>query len=141
MPNCIHGVDSRFCGACANPQRAAETRRRNVQLRAEKHEPQNDAEREAYEAVYAYEEALSKQNGKKTTASRTWPMIKKKGIIAAVEFIVTRKDETPGYRLLVGMEDMAFEAVVLRHPDSFSAEAAAASKERLDGLRGGVAQG
>ena len=33
--------------------------------------------------------------------------------------------ETEGYRVLVemGMEDMAFEAVVLRHPESFSPEA------------------
>ena len=46
--------------------------------------------------------------------------------------------ETEGYRVLVemGMEDMAFEAVVLRHPESFSPEAVAASNDRLRRLRG-----
>ena len=58
-------------------------------------------------------------------------------IVEAVERIVKRPIETEGYRLLVqmGMEDMAFEAVVLRHPDSFSSSAVAASKERLDRLK------
>ena len=43
-------------------------------------------------------------------------MIRKHGIIGAVELIVTKRKETEGYRVLVemGMEDMAFEAVVLR---------------------------
>jgi hypothetical protein len=51
----------------------------------------------------------------------------------AVEFVVTRKDETTGYRALIemGMEEMAFEAVVLRHPQVFSAEAVEASRARL----------
>ena len=46
--------------------------------------------------------------------------------------------ETEGYRVLVemGMEDMAFKAVVLRHPESFSPEAVAASNDRLRRLRG-----
>ena len=85
------------------------------------------------EAVYAYERALSQVKGKKIRASRTWPMIKKQGIIAAVERIVTRKNETTGYRVLVemGMQDMAFEAVVLRHPDVFSVEAVEQSQSRL----------
>ena len=104
-----------------------------MKLRAAGRQPKNDAEREGYEAVYAYEEALSHQKGRKTRAGRTWPMIEKHGILGAIERIVTRRNETEGYRVLVemGMEDMAFEAVVLRHPDSFSAAAVAASKERL----------
>lgn len=49
-----------------------------------------------------------------------------------------RPDETEGYRVLVemGMEDMAFENVVLCHP-GFSKEAVAASKQRLKLLREG----
>src|SRR5688572_15936186 len=122
MPDCVHGMDSRFCAACANPTRTRESRRRGIQLRAADHQPTNDAEREAYEAVYAYEEALSTQKGRNTRAGRTWPMIREHGIIPTVERIVTRRTETEGYRVLVemGMEDMAFEAVVLRHPDTFS---------------------
>lgn len=139
MPNCVHGMDSRFCAVCANPGRTAASRRKAVQLRASGQQPKNEAEREAYEAVYAYEEALSNQKGKTTRANRTWPMIREHGIIGAVERIVTRRTETEGYRVLVemGLEDMAFEAVVLRHPDSFSPAAVVASKDRLQRLKTG----
>jgi hypothetical protein len=34
----------------------------------------------------------------------------------------------------MGMQDMSFEAVVLRHPDVFSAEAVAKSQHSLDSL-------
>ena len=107
-------------------------------MRAAGQQPKTPAERESYEAVYAYEEALSKQKGRTIRAGRTWPMIREHGIIAAVERIVTKRKETQGYRVLVemGMEDMAFEAVVLRHPKSFSPEAVAASDDRLRRLRG-----
>ena len=138
MPNCIHGIDVRFCAACANPADTTARRRRSIQMRAAGRQPQTPAERESYEAVYAYEEALSSQKGRTIRAGRTWPMIRKHGIIGAVELIVTKRKETEGYRVLVemGMEDMAFEAVVLRHPESFSPEAVAASDDRLRRLRG-----
>jgi hypothetical protein len=77
------------------------------------------------------------KHGKRTRASRTWQMIDRKGIIAAVEGVVTTRDETAAYRLLIenGLEDKAFEAVVLRHPNSFSAAAVIASRRRLDRLK------
>lgn len=136
MPNCKHGIDSRFCSACANPLTERERRRRAVQQRAAPRRPANDAEREAYEAVYAYEEARSKQKGKTIRASRTWPMVDEYGILGAVERIVRRPDDATGYRVLVqmGMEDMAFEAIVLRHPDAFSPEAVEHSRLRLQRL-------
>ena len=141
MPNCKHGIDSRFCSLCASPLTDRERRRRSVQQRATTHAPANHAEREAYEALYAYEEALSKQKGKTIRASRTWPMVEKYGIIGAVERIVTRPDDAPGYRVLVemGMEDMAFEAVVLKHPDVFSQEAVEHSRLRLQRLHSNAA--
>jgi len=60
-------------------------------------------------------------------------MIERRGIIPAVEHVVTRRDESTGYTALVemGMQDKAFEAVVLRYPQVFSAEAVRRSKERL----------
>lgn len=139
MPNCIHGIDVRFCAACEDRADTTARRRRSIQMRADGRQPQTPAERESYEAVYAYEEALSSQKGKTIRAGRTWPMIKEYGIIGAVERIVTRRKETEGYKVLVemGMEDMAFEAaVVLRHPESFSPEAVVASDDRLRRLRG-----
>jgi hypothetical protein len=60
-------------------------------------------------------------------------MIGRRGIIPAVEHIVTRRGESTGYTALVqvGMADKSFEAVVLRHPDAFSEEAVRRSKQRL----------
>jgi hypothetical protein len=90
-------------------------------------------EREALEAVYAYERVLSQSAGKKIRATRTWQMIERRRLIPAVEHIVSRRKETKGYIALVemGMEDMAFEAVVLRHPEVFSPEAVERSRARL----------
>jgi hypothetical protein len=116
-----------------SPLHAQAARRRAVELRAAAHGAETDAERECLEAIYAYERVLSQTKGRKVRASRTWQMIERRGIIPAVEFVVTRKDETTGYRALIemGMEKMAFEAVVLRHPEVFSAEAVEASRARL----------
>ena len=116
-----------------SPKHAQAARLRAVELRAAAHGATSDAEREALEAVYAYERAQSKLLGKRFHASQTWPMIQRRGIIPALEFLVTTRAETTGYRVLVemGMQHMAFEAVVLRHPDVFSHEALTASKSRL----------
>jgi hypothetical protein len=113
---------------------AQRARRRAVELRALAHGAKNAVEREALEAVYAYEGVLSEGRGKKIRASRTWQMIKRHGIIDAVERVVRRSEHTKGYELLLkmGMQDFAFEAVVLRHPGEFTADAVQRSKERLE---------
>jgi hypothetical protein len=114
------------------PELADDARVRAIQLRAASHGANSDAEREAIEAVYAYEEVLSRIRGKKVRASRTWQMIKRHGILPAVERAVDRADETAGYTALVemGLEKFAFEAVILRHPTVFSAKAVERSEER-----------
>lgn len=115
------------------PDLAAEARQRSVQLRAEKHEAKSAAEKEALQAVYAYEDLLTNKNGRTTRASRTWQMIKRHGIVEAVERAVKRDAVTQGYTMLVGMglEEYAFEAVILRHPEVFSEEAVQVSRARL----------
>ena len=115
------------------PELAREARRRAVELRAAVHGATSKAEREALEAVYAYEKVRSVQKGKNVHASRTWQMIKRHGIIKAVEKCVDRSKETAGYKALVdmGMQDLAFEAVVCRHPSVFSTEALKRSQARL----------
>jgi hypothetical protein len=92
------------------------------------------AEQEALRSVYAYEEGLSKKRGRRTRASRTWQMIDRHGIIGAVERAVNRKEETTGYTLLreMGMDDFAFEVVVVRYPNLFSPEAVTRSQARID---------
>lgn len=117
---------------------AQEARERAVQLKAEAYGAETEAEREALEAVYAYEEVLGIKNGKKTRAGRTWQMIKRHGIIGAVERAVNRPTETQGYTALVemGLEDYAFENVIIRHPDLFSESAIKISKERIQKWKG-----
>lgn len=119
--------------ARGNRELALSARRRAVELRALKHNAKTEVEREALEAVYAYERVLAQNSGRNLRAARTWQMITRHGIIGAVERVVSRPSETKGYTALVemGMEDMAFEAVVLRHPDVFSSEAVERSRERL----------
>jgi hypothetical protein len=115
------------------PDLADEARIRAVQIRAEAYGAQTDAEIEAIQAIYAYEEVLTQKNGKRTRASRIWPTIKRHGIIGAVEKAVNREAETQDYTALVemGLKDFAFEAVILRYPDVFSDEAVECSKKRL----------
>lgn len=115
------------------PDLAIAARRRALELRAALYGGSSDAETECLAAVYAYESALSQIKGKKTRAGRTWQMIKRHGIIGAVERAVNREAETAGYKALLemGLEDYAFEVVVVRHPQLFSAEAVLRSQARI----------
>lgn len=119
--------------ANGKPEAAPLARKRAIELRAQSHGALSTAEREALEAVYAYERTLFLKHGKNVRASRTWRMIKERGIIPAVERVVTRADESSGYVALcrMGLQDKAFESVVLRYPDLFSKDAVRRSSERL----------
>lgn len=119
----------------ARPDLANEARQRAVQLRAEEYGAETEAERDCLQAVYAYEEVLSARNGKRTKASRTWQMIRRYGIIAATERAVDRPEDAAGFTALqeVGLEEYAFEAVILRHPELFSDEAVKNSRKRMKG--------
>ena len=119
--------------AAKDPLYAKQLIRRAVVLNANKHNAATAVEQDALEALYANERALAQDRGKKVSTSRTVTMIKRRGIIAVLEKIVTQKQETDSYPTLtkMGMQDKFYEAVVLRHPDSFSAEAVAQSKLRL----------
>lgn len=112
---------------------AKQAKERAIELKAEAYGAETLAEKEAIKAIYAYEEVLSANNGKKTRASRTWPMIQKYGIINAVERAVDRKNETKGYTALLemGLEAYAFEAVILRYPELFSDSAVEISQQRM----------
>ena len=116
------------------PDLALAARKRAVELRALRHGATTEVERQCLEAIFAYEQVLSENNGKKTRASRTWPMIERHGIIEAVERAVNRKDEAMGYTALLkmGLENYSFEAVILRHPNSFSSDVVQRSQERVN---------
>lgn len=113
---------------------ADEARKRAVELRAMAYGAKTEAERECLEAIYAYEEVLTAKNGRRTRASRTWQMIERHGILGAVERAVNRETETAGYTALLemGLQDYAFEAVVVRHPQLFSPETVQHSQARVN---------
>ncbi len=112
---------------------AQEALRRAIELRAVAFGADGSVEKQCLEAIYAYEEVLSAKNGKRTHASRTWQMIKRLGVLKAVDRVVSRPADAVGYTALVemGLEKLAFEAVVVRHPKSFSPEAVRQSKLRV----------
>jgi hypothetical protein len=118
------------------PDLAVGARKRAIELRASEMRPKTDVERECWIAIHAYERALAQVRGRKTRASRTRQMIDRHGMIGAVERAVNRPDDPTGFTMLLdlGLQDYAFEAVVLRHESSFSSEAVQRSRERLSKL-------
>jgi hypothetical protein len=122
------------------PDVAREARRRAVPLKAAAYGAEKESEREALQAVYAAEAALSAKNGKKTRASRTWQSIARCGLLQTVERVVCNRKETDAYNALVDMDiaDFTFESVVARHPGDFSAETVARAQKRLAEQQGGA---
>ncbi|MEG3183086.1 hypothetical protein [Novilysobacter erysipheiresistens] len=115
---------------------AAQAKQRAVELRAGAHGAGSAAERECLAAIYAYEEILRAKHGRRVPARRTWQMIERRGIIPAIEHAVDRPDGTAGFTALqeIGLENYAFEAVVLRHPQLFSESAVERSSQRMVSL-------
>lgn len=111
---------------------ALQARERAVQLRAQSYGASSEIEKECLEAIFAYEEALSNKNGKRTRASRTWQMVDRHGIIAAVGRAVNRKSDATGYLILkdIGLQSYTFEAIVLRHPESFPNDIVEVARDR-----------
>jgi hypothetical protein len=116
-----------------HPDLAREARRRGVELRAAEQGATSPAEFDALRAVCAFEEVRSQETGRKARANRTRQSFERIGIVPTVEKIVSRKTSTDGYAALVeaGMDDFTFEAVVLRHQESFTRVAFEQAKKRI----------
>ena len=109
-----------------HPELALQAHRRAVDLRAEAHPISSDAEFAAVRAIYAYEEALSYDQGKRTRATGTWQLVNRHGLLAAVH---KRLESRNGDEVLptlkeLGMEDYSFSAVREAYPDAFGQKAA-----------------
>ncbi|WP_020168395.1 MULTISPECIES: HNH endonuclease [Methylotenera] len=115
---------------------AYEARLRKIQLKTEAYPVSSIVEKECIEAIHAYEEVLLDRNPKSNGARRTWPDIKRLGIIPTVEKAVTKKADPLGYTALVEMrlEKLSFESIILRFPESFSEAAVRQSKLRISSL-------
>lgn len=119
--------------ALKHPELALAAQRKAIDLQAATHETASAVEAEGFAAVYAHEALLARRNGKKTRASGLWQAIKRYGIVEAIQRAVCRPPEEPAAITLrdLGLADLAFEALVVRHEASFSAAAIEVSKARL----------
>lgn len=124
-----------FAEICTDLAKIA--RRRAIELRAINLGKMSEVETELWKALYAYEEILSKNNKRRTPASRARQMIKRYGIIETAERAVNRKIEAMGYRILVdmGLQDLTFEAVIVRFPEAFNQQIVKLAQSRLEELK------
>lgn len=110
-----------------------EAHRRAVMLRTDAYGPKSPLERECIEAIYAYEEVMSVRNGRRIAVSKIWQNVRKLGPLTAVDKAVSRPENESTHAALVelGLEQYAFEEVVVRHPEEFSFEAVEQSRSRV----------
>ena len=115
------------------PDIASAALKRLIELRALEYGAKSEAEIECLKALYAYEEVLRDRHGRRQPAAYTRRMFKDHGVLKAVDLLVSKEKETAGYTALVevGLQDYAFEAVVLRYPTLFSPAAVAQSRTRI----------
>jgi hypothetical protein len=119
--------------AANRPDLALEARRKAVTMQAATHETTSPVEAEAFAAVYAYEALLTRRNGKKTRATKTWAIVRTHGIIEAIQRAVSRTPDATALGTLreLGLDDLAFEALVVRHEAAFDPATVELSKTRL----------
>ena len=92
---------------------ALQAYRRAVDLRAEQHSVDTEAEKLALKSFYAYEEALSLGQRKRKRATGTWQMVNKLGILPTLDKRLNSKDAEevlPKLKALK-LEDYSFQAV------------------------------
>lgn len=98
---------------------ALEAYRRAVDLRAEAHEVESEAELMALKAFYAYEEALSWNESKRKRATGTWQMVSRLGILSTLRKRLASKNSSEVLAALKEMrlEDYSFDAVARSYPE------------------------
>ena len=119
-------VFARNAGRRGHPELALQAYRRAVDLRAEQHGAVTEVEFSALRAIYAYEEALSHNKGKRTRATGTWQMVNRYGLLPAVSRRLQSRDIEDVLPALqeLGMSDYSFQSVVEAYPEAFCDNAA-----------------
>lgn len=86
-------------------------------------------------ALYAYEEEQTRLKGRTFRANRTRQMLTNRGALGAAERMVLTRQPSKGFEVLeeAGLQDLSFEAIIVRYPDEFSEQAVQAAQARLDG--------
>ena len=92
------------------------------------------AEREGWQALKDYEEALFLEYGQRMKAAQTRLMVEQLGMVRAIEKIVLERawNKYNSHELhRVGREELSFEGVVARYPGRFSPQALELAQTRL----------
>ncbi|WP_395680490.1 hypothetical protein [Dokdonella sp.] len=118
-----------------HPELEVQALQRMRELRAIEEGFTSPAEQAIAIALYAYEEEQSRVKGRTSPAHRTRQMFKRHGVLAAAERMVLSRRPSTGFEVLedAGLQELSFEAIVVRFPDEFSADAVAAAHARLEG--------
>ena len=104
-----------------HPELAMQAYRHAVDLRAQQHDVDTQAEAAALRAIYAYEEALSYSRGKRTRATGTWQLVNRHGVLPAVHKRLHSRNAEDVQPVLeeLGMTDYSFSAVRSDFPEAF----------------------
>ena len=119
-------VFARNASKRGHPELALQAYRRAVDLRAEQHGTETEAEFAAARAIYAYEEALGYSKGKRTRATGTWQMVNRFGLLAAIRKRIESRSGDDMLPVLteLGMEDYCFDAVASAYGEEIQKAAA-----------------
>lgn len=90
---------------------------------------------DAWKSIHALEEMETRDRGKTVRLSRTRQKIGRDGVKKTLEDLAGRPSGTRGYDMLIDrdMPHLTFEAIVLKHPNSFDEAVLAAARSRLEG--------
>lgn len=90
-------------------------------------------EHDVWQSIHALEGTLTVERGKTTRLGRTRQKISRVGELDTIKDLVLATKPSEGFDMLVErqMGDLAFEAVVLRHPDRFDITVLDAAVARL----------
>jgi len=97
-------------------------------------QPDDPLYRDFENMLVHYETLLTKKNGRRTRASRTWGKLKRKGIIGCLEDWALSSKPTDAFYVLIenGEPELTAEAIVVRYADRFPVAAVAAAKQKLN---------